>query len=251
MSVRALRGSVRRRWTDRLLVSISRLSSVSSFARACQLPDTSSSIANSVPRFAIRLSLMLPPHSVITRVSSWTIPVRSLPIADTARCCFIFGGRHANKRTECTVWIRPRRPWPGVPHEFRTCPGRPRLVPSRAPRVCRRRASSLGSWAVFGMFSGSLVAIVTPMHADGGLDFTAWARLIEFHLDNGTSGIVVGGTTGESATLSDAELRELTARACAQAAGTHPGHRRGRHQQYGDHGRSGWAGFRSCRWTGY
>jgi 4-hydroxy-tetrahydrodipicolinate synthase len=69
------------------------------------------------------------------------------------------------------------------------------------------------------MFSGSLVAIVTPMHADGGLDYSAWARLIDFHLENGTRGIVVGGTTGESATLSDAELRELTERACAQVRG--------------------------------
>jgi 4-hydroxy-tetrahydrodipicolinate synthase len=69
------------------------------------------------------------------------------------------------------------------------------------------------------MFSGSLVAIVTPMHADGGLDFQAWTRLIDFHIQNGTSGIVVAGTTGESATVTDAELVELTQRACAQAAG--------------------------------
>ena len=67
------------------------------------------------------------------------------------------------------------------------------------------------------MFSGSLVAIVTPMRPDGRVDFEAWARLIDFHLDNGTSGIVVGGTTGESATLRDTELRELTERACRQA----------------------------------
>jgi len=67
------------------------------------------------------------------------------------------------------------------------------------------------------MFSGSLVAIVTPMRPDGGIDFEAWARLVDFHIENGTSGIVVGGTTGESATLRDAELRELTERACEQA----------------------------------
>jgi 4-hydroxy-tetrahydrodipicolinate synthase len=66
------------------------------------------------------------------------------------------------------------------------------------------------------MFSGSLVAIVTPMRPDGRVDFEAWTRLVDFHLENGTSGIVVGGTTGESATLSDAELRELTERACEQ-----------------------------------
>jgi 4-hydroxy-tetrahydrodipicolinate synthase len=69
------------------------------------------------------------------------------------------------------------------------------------------------------MFSGSLVAIVTPMHADGGLDFSAWGRLIEFHIENGTRGIVVGGTTGESTSLSDDELAQLTQRACDQAKG--------------------------------
>jgi 4-hydroxy-tetrahydrodipicolinate synthase len=67
------------------------------------------------------------------------------------------------------------------------------------------------------MFSGSLVAIVTPMRPDGAVDFGAWERLVELHLASGTSGIVVGGTTGESATLSDSELWELTERACAQA----------------------------------
>jgi 4-hydroxy-tetrahydrodipicolinate synthase len=72
------------------------------------------------------------------------------------------------------------------------------------------------------MFSGSLVALVTPMRADGALDLPAWSRLIEVHLASGTAGIVVGGTTGESATLTEAELRELTMRACAQVAGRLP-----------------------------
>lgn len=66
------------------------------------------------------------------------------------------------------------------------------------------------------MFSGSLVAIVTPMRPDGSLDFAAWSRLIDFHLQSGTSGIVIGGTTGESATLLDTEVMELAERACAQ-----------------------------------
>ena len=69
------------------------------------------------------------------------------------------------------------------------------------------------------MFSGSLVAIVTPMRPDGAVDLEAWARLLEFHQANGTNGIVIGGTTGESATLREAELRELTQRACAQLRG--------------------------------
>jgi 4-hydroxy-tetrahydrodipicolinate synthase len=64
------------------------------------------------------------------------------------------------------------------------------------------------------MFSGSLVAIVTPMRPDGAIDLEAWARLIELHLASGTNGIVVGGTTGESATLEEHELRTLTVRAC-------------------------------------
>ena len=67
------------------------------------------------------------------------------------------------------------------------------------------------------MFSGSLVAIISPMRPDGAVDFGAWERLVDFHLASGTSGIVVGGTTGESATLSESELWELTKRACAHA----------------------------------
>src|SRR3569833_2690658 len=65
------------------------------------------------------------------------------------------------------------------------------------------------------MFSGSLVAIATPMRPDGAVDLGAWERLLDFHVASGTSGIVVGGTTGGSATLSDSELWELTERACA------------------------------------
>jgi 4-hydroxy-tetrahydrodipicolinate synthase len=57
------------------------------------------------------------------------------------------------------------------------------------------------------------------MGADGTVDFAAWSRLIEFHLANGTDGIVVGGSTGESVSLEDEELRELTRLACAQARG--------------------------------
>jgi 4-hydroxy-tetrahydrodipicolinate synthase len=72
------------------------------------------------------------------------------------------------------------------------------------------------------MFSGSLVAIVTPMRPDGRVDFEAWVRLVDFHLQNGTGGIVVGGSTGESATVLDGELRELTERACEQARGRIP-----------------------------
>ncbi|MGH8181060.1 MAG: 4-hydroxy-tetrahydrodipicolinate synthase [Steroidobacteraceae bacterium] len=67
------------------------------------------------------------------------------------------------------------------------------------------------------MFSGSLVAIVTPMRDDGAIDYSAWSRLIDWHIESGTAGLVVGGSTGESATVTDPELWELTQRACEQA----------------------------------
>ncbi len=51
------------------------------------------------------------------------------------------------------------------------------------------------------MFRGSMVAVVTPMQADGELDFAALARLVEFHIENGTDALIAVGTTGESATL--------------------------------------------------
>lgn len=72
------------------------------------------------------------------------------------------------------------------------------------------------------MLSGSLVALATPMGPDGSIDGQAWVRLIDFHLAHGTSGIVVGGTTGESATLTEVELRELVVRAQAQVRGRVP-----------------------------
>ena len=67
------------------------------------------------------------------------------------------------------------------------------------------------------MFSGSLVAIVTPMRDDGSIDYAAWADLLDWHIGSGTSGVVVGGTTGESATLTDPELWSLAQRACERA----------------------------------
>lgn len=55
------------------------------------------------------------------------------------------------------------------------------------------------------MFSGSMVALVTPMHADGRVDQKSLEKLIEFHVENGTDAIVAMGTTGESATLNEQE----------------------------------------------
>lgn len=63
---------------------------------------------------------------------------------------------------------------------------------------------------------GSLVAIVTPMKDDGALDLDAFDRLVDWHIESGTSGIVVVGTTGESATLSTDEHCDLVAH-CVKA----------------------------------
>lgn len=69
------------------------------------------------------------------------------------------------------------------------------------------------------MFRGSLVAIVTPMTADGSLDWPAWDRLLDFHVREGTDGIVVAGTTGESPALTLDEIEELSRRAVARCGG--------------------------------
>src|SRR6185295_3619872 len=53
----------------------------------------------------------------------------------------------------------------------------------------------------YSMLTGSLVAIATPMRTGGALDLPALGRLIDFHIENGTAGIVVVGTTGESPTV--------------------------------------------------
>jgi len=59
------------------------------------------------------------------------------------------------------------------------------------------------------MITGSLVAIVTPMREDGSLDLPALRNLIDFHIKEGTDGIVVVGTTGESPTVNVEEHCEL------------------------------------------
>ncbi|MGY0399306.1 MAG: 4-hydroxy-tetrahydrodipicolinate synthase [Ostreibacterium sp.] len=55
------------------------------------------------------------------------------------------------------------------------------------------------------MISGSIVAIVTPMKADNSVDWARYEALINYHISNGTDGIVTVGTTGESATLTPKE----------------------------------------------
>jgi len=72
------------------------------------------------------------------------------------------------------------------------------------------------------MFKGSLVAIVTPMHEDGSLDLKSFRALIDFHVEQGTDGIVVVGTTGESPTVNFKEHHLLISTAVKHAAGRIP-----------------------------
>jgi 4-hydroxy-tetrahydrodipicolinate synthase len=58
------------------------------------------------------------------------------------------------------------------------------------------------------MFSGSMVALVTPFK-DGGVDWQSLEGLVDFHIKNGTNGIVPCGTTGESATLDHVEHHDV------------------------------------------
>jgi 4-hydroxy-tetrahydrodipicolinate synthase len=72
------------------------------------------------------------------------------------------------------------------------------------------------------MLTGSLVAIVTPMHADGALDLERLRSLVDFHVGEGTDGIVVAGTTGESPTVNYEEHCLLIDVVVEQAAGRVP-----------------------------
>src|SRR6476620_5276583 len=72
------------------------------------------------------------------------------------------------------------------------------------------------------MIKGSIVAIVTPMHADGSLDYPGLHKLIEWHIAEGTDGIVIVGTTGESPTVDVPEHCKLIESAIEFARGRVP-----------------------------
>ncbi len=72
------------------------------------------------------------------------------------------------------------------------------------------------------MIQGSIVAIVTPMLADGSLDYPRLKSLVDFHAAEGTDGIVIVGTTGESPTVDVDEHCELIRAAVEYAAGRLP-----------------------------
>ncbi len=72
------------------------------------------------------------------------------------------------------------------------------------------------------MLTGSIVALITPMHADGRVDLDSLRNLVDFHVENGTNGIVSVGTSGESATLGVDEQIEVIGHTVAISAGRIP-----------------------------
>lgn len=72
------------------------------------------------------------------------------------------------------------------------------------------------------MFQGSMVALVTPMGADGAVDEESLRKLVDFHVENGTDAIVAVGTTGESSTLDEREHCEVIRMVVEQVAGKVP-----------------------------
>ena len=68
------------------------------------------------------------------------------------------------------------------------------------------------------MFTGSMVALVTPFQ-DGEIDYSTLDELIDFHLENGTDGIVPVGTTGESPTLTHEEHKKVIERVVKAVGG--------------------------------
>ncbi len=72
------------------------------------------------------------------------------------------------------------------------------------------------------MINGSIVALVTPMSADGQIDWRSLHNIVDWHLQEGTHGIVAVGTTGESATLDVQEHCEVIRRIVDQVNGAIP-----------------------------
>ena len=69
---------------------------------------------------------------------------------------------------------------------------------------------------------GSIVALVTPFDENGAIDLPAFDRLIDFHLQNGTSSILIAGTTGEGPTITNDELKTLISRARSITGNEYP-----------------------------
>src|SRR5262249_22795972 len=149
-------------------------------------------------------------------------------------------GRHTWTRTcgparRTTTWSRP---WTG--RSARTNPFPPRRLPRDSPEAllvlirvgghatvaaiapsARSESRSEGGRAMRQTFQGSLVAMVTPFQ-DGKVDEAKLRELVEFHVANGTDGLVPCGTTGESPTLTHEEHKRVVEIVIHQSRGRIP-----------------------------
>lgn len=82
---------------------------------------------------------------------------------------------------------------------------------------------------------GSIVALITPFHEDGSVNFEKLAQLVDFHLENGTDGLLILGTTGESSAMSHEEDDAVCEFVVKRVAGRVPGDCRQRFQLHPDH----------------
>ncbi len=72
------------------------------------------------------------------------------------------------------------------------------------------------------MIKGSIVALITPMNEEGSVDYAGLEKLIQFHLDEQTDGLLVLGTTGESSTLTQSEEEQILQLTVKKVAGRVP-----------------------------
>ena len=72
------------------------------------------------------------------------------------------------------------------------------------------------------IFTGAGVAIITPFHEDGSINYDQLKKLVDYHCENGTDSIVICGTTGESATMTEEEHLECIKRTIDFTAGRLP-----------------------------
>lgn len=72
------------------------------------------------------------------------------------------------------------------------------------------------------IFKGIATALVTPMYADGSIDYESYGRLIDWQIDSGIQGLIACGTTGESATMTEAEHKQVIRFTVERAAGRVP-----------------------------
>src|SRR5512147_1811983 len=204
---------VRRTQTLRSSSRSSRATADSSLAIASHGPEASSATTTSCPRQDTRASTTLQPHSLTRRVSGTRAAVGCGTAARRRTTFSLAFGLATSPRRPAVAQVR-------RPHRLclRTGTGRNTCAP-REPAITMPASPSFPGITPRVRLHGSLCAIVTPFDADGALDLPAFGRLLDLHVAAGTHGVVVAGSTGESAALDEAEFQRLLEYAIAHVRG--------------------------------